>query len=458
MSHDARSWSFPLSFWTANIIEAAERAAYYGWFIMLAPFLTSVVGYSDIEAGYIGGCFAALLYLLPFVSGAFADRVGYRRALMLAMALLGGGYLAIGLVPRKGWVLMAMATIMVGGSLVKPIIAGTVARTSDKEHRARAFSLFYMMVNIGAFAGKTLAKPIRSALGLSWLPLFSAAVAAVALVGVALLYRPEETDSVADKDKDKGKDRDKAPPLAEVLRQLRADFAQVLHSGRLIALIIITGGFWIIQSQMYSSMPKFVLRTVGAAASPEWYANVNPTLVVLCVVPLTQLCRRLAPVTSMTIALGLIPLSALAIALLPRYLGAVGPLHPVTVAMVLGIALQGFAECFLTPRYLEYASHLAPKDKEALYMGYAHLNHFLAWLVGYILSGYLLNAFCPNPETLPAAELAAYNAALATAGTSALPAAYAHAHYLWFVFAAIGSCAFVALLVFQLVTRRPASR
>ena len=180
MSQDARSWSFPLSFWTANVIEAAERAAYYGWFIMLAPFLTSVVGYSDIEAGYIGGCFAALLYLLPFVSGAFADRVGYRRALMLAMALLGSGYAAIGLVPRKGWVLLAMATIMLGGSLVKPIIAGTVARTSDKEHRARAFSLFYMMVNIGAFAGKTLAKPIRSALGLSWLPLFSAVVSVVA--------------------------------------------------------------------------------------------------------------------------------------------------------------------------------------------------------------------------------------------------------------------------------------
>jgi dipeptide/tripeptide permease len=452
MSHDARSWSFPLSFWTANVIEAAERAAYYGWFIMLAPFLTSVVGYSDIEAGYIGGCFAAMLYLLPFVSGAFADRVGYRRALMLAMALLGCGYAAIGLVPRKGWVLLAMATIMVGGSLVKPIIAGTVARTSDKEHRARAFSLFYMMVNIGAFAGKTLAKPIRSALGLSWLPLFSAVVAAVALVGVALFYRPQETDSVA------GEDKAPAPPLGEVLRQLRADLAQVLHSGRLIALIVITGGFWIIQSQMYSSMPKFVLRTVGAAASPEWYANVNPTLVVLCVVPLTQLCRRLSPVASMTIALGLIPLSALAIALLPRYLGAVGPLHPVTVAMVLGIALQGFAECFLTPRYLEYASHLSPKDKEALYMGYAHLNHFLAWLVGYILSGYLLNAFCPNPETLSAAEQVAYNTALATAGQSPLPAAYAHAHYLWFVFAAIGSCAFVALLVFQVVTRRPANR
>ena len=44
----ASSWRFPPAFWTANVIELCERAAYYGWFIMLAPFLTDVVGYSDI--------------------------------------------------------------------------------------------------------------------------------------------------------------------------------------------------------------------------------------------------------------------------------------------------------------------------------------------------------------------------------------------------------------------------
>lgn len=448
MRTGARSWRFPLSFWTANVIEAGERAAYYGWFIMLAPFLTSVVGYSDIQAGYIGGCFAALLYLLPFVSGAFADRVGYRRALMLAMGLLASGYTAIGLCPRKGWVLLAMASIMLGGALVKPIITGTVARTSDKEHRARAFSLFYMMVNLGSFAGKTVAKPIRSSLGLAALPLFSAAVAVAALVFVVLLYHPKETDSVAGE----GASQVPARTLAEVLGQLRRDFAQVLRSGRLLALIFITAGFWIIQSQMYASMPKYVLRTVGAQASPEWYANVNPIMVVLGVVPITQLCRRLQPITSMTIALGLIPLSALAIGLLPLTLGSVGPLHPVTVAMLLGIALQGLSECFLSPRYLEYASHQAPKDQEALYMGYAHLNSFLSWLIGYILSGYLLNAFCPNPETLSPLDHAAHTAALVSG--SPLPAAYAHAYYLWFVFAAIGAVAFVSLLAFQLITSR----
>lgn len=456
MTESAGSWRFPPSFWTANGIEAAERAAYYGWFIMLAPFLTSVVGYSDIEVGFIGGTFAALLYLLPFISGAFADRVGYRRALILSMALLSGGYLGTGLLARKHWVLLFMGSIMLGGALIKPIITGSVARSSDAAHRARAFSLFYMLVNLGSFTGKTVAKPIRSALGLGALPLFSAALAGVALLVVIAFYHPTETDAASGGDRDRDRDRTLAPPLRQVMAQLGRDFAQVLRSGRLLALIAITAGFWIIQSQMYASMPKYVLRTVGAHASPEWYANVNPTVVVLGVVPITQLCRRLSPITSMTIALGLIPLSALTIGLMPALLGPRLPLHPVTVAMLLGIALQGTAECFLSPRYLEYVSHQAPRDKEGLYMGYAHLNSFLSWLIAYVLSGYLLNAFCPNPETLPPAEQAAHALALARGGP--LPAAYAHAHYLWLVFAAIGGVAFFALLAFQLATSRRSTR
>lgn len=443
----APRWRFPFSFWTANIIELFERAAYYGWFIMLAPFLTSVVGYTDIEAGYVGGCFAALLYVFPFLSGAFADRVGYRNALLLALGLLTVGYTGLGVLPRKHLVLLSMAAVMLGGALVKPVITGTVARSSDPASRARAFSLFYMMVNIGSFCGKTVAKPVRTELGLGALPLLSAAVAAAGFLGVLFLYRPRET-----RVEGSGTPRS----MTEVVAQLKRDFRQVLRSGRLMALVLITAGFWIIQSQMYSSMPKYILRTVGQHASPEWYANVNPMVVVLCVVPITHLCRRLRPITSISIALALIPLSALCMAMLPMRLAGFGlllPMHPVTLAMLTGIALQGFAECFLSPRYLEYASKQAPKDQEALYLGYAHLNNFFAWLVGYILSGYLLDAFCPDPKKLSALEQAHYQVAMRVGGP--LPAAYAHAHYLWFVFVAIGVVAFVALLVFQLLTRRP---
>jgi dipeptide/tripeptide permease len=128
-------------------------------------------------------------------------------------------------------------------------------------------------------------------------------------------------------------------------------------------------------------------------------------------------------------------------------------LHPVTVTMVAGIALQGFAECFLSPRYLEYASKQAPPGQEGLYMGYSNLNTFFAWLFGFIASGYLLQAFCPDPKSLPAEAQAQRLAALA--GNGAMPEQYAHANYLWFTFAGVGFVALVLLMLLRATEKPP---
>ncbi|MCM2315002.1 MAG: MFS transporter [Thermoanaerobaculia bacterium] len=426
------TWRYPKTFWIANGVELFERAAYYGTFIALALFLTDVVGFTDVEAGWIGAGFASLIYLLPFVSGAAADRIGFRYALVIAFLLLGIGYATLGLYPAKGAVLASLALICVGGSIVKPTIAGTVARSSDDFNRARAFSLFYMVVNIGSFSGKTIAKPVRTMLGLEYVPLYSSGAAFIALVLVLIFYWPKD-------------DLEQRPRSAmEAVR----DLGQVLRNGRFMALLLITAGFWAIQGQLYASLPKYVIRMVGPDASPEWYANVNPLVVVLLVVPITQLVRKIKPVTSIGISLALIPFSALIMAfsgLFDEPIVIAGyAMHPITVMMVLGIALQGFAECFLSPRYLEFASKQAPPGQEGLYMGYAHLNTFFAWLTGFALSGYLLDAFCPDPKKLEAAGMSAQQ----------IKAAYAHAPYLWYTFVGIGVLAFVALLVFKFVTDR----
>lgn len=433
------TWRFSSTFWVANVIELFERAAYYGTFIALTVFLTDVVGFTDVGAGYVAAMFAALIYLLPFVTGAIADRIGFRISLVAAFALLASGYALLGLVPTKLPVLAAVGLVAVGGSLVKPLITGTVSLCSDETNRARAFSLFYMMVNIGSFTGKSVAGPVRKALGVGAVPLYSAGAAVVALVLTLAFYRPPDRSA------------ERPRSAAESLRGLWTAVTNL----RFLALILITAGFWLIQGQMYASMPKYVLRMVGEAATPEWYANVNPLVVVLLVVPVTHLVRKMRPEASIAIALGIVPVSATIMGLS----ALVGPaassglaLHPITIAMVVGIALQGLGECFLSPRYLEYASRQAPAGQEGLYMGYAHLNTFFAWLVGFILSGYLLEAFCPDPATLDAAARALRLEALA--GRASMPAAYAHAHRIWFVFASIGAAAFALLLVFLWRTRR----
>ncbi|MEZ4906481.1 MAG: hypothetical protein R2771_02295 [Saprospiraceae bacterium] len=53
---------------------------------------------------------------------------------------------------------------MIGGSFIKSVITGTVAKETTKKTEPEGFSIFYMMVNIGYF-GKTIVAPLRKALG-----------------------------------------------------------------------------------------------------------------------------------------------------------------------------------------------------------------------------------------------------------------------------------------------------
>ena len=179
-----------------------------------------------------------------------------------------------------------------GGAFVKPVITGTVAKSSSEANRARAFSIFYMMVNIGSFTGKTIVAPIRIDLGVDKVPFFSAAAALVALVIVLCFYRPREDA--------------RGPPDA-ASRETLQGMAAAMSNLRFLALILITAGFWAIQGQLYASMPDYVIRMAGETYKPEWYANVNPLVVVLGVVGITHVVRTWRPELAIGVAMALIP-------------------------------------------------------------------------------------------------------------------------------------------------------
>ena len=90
---------FPRAFWVANTVELFERAAYYGVFIVITLYLSRILGFGDIEASTIAGLFQALLYLLPTFAGAYADKIGFRKSLILAFSLLTLGYAGMGVLP-----------------------------------------------------------------------------------------------------------------------------------------------------------------------------------------------------------------------------------------------------------------------------------------------------------------------------------------------------------------------
>jgi dipeptide/tripeptide permease len=437
------TWRFPKEFWTANVTELFERMAYYACLIYLVVYLTREVGFDDSQAGTIAAIFAFFSWLIPSFMGALADKWGFRLALAMAYTFLTIGYFLLGAFPVKAVTFIALTFIMLGLATVKPVITGTTTRCSDEHNRARAFSLYYLIVNFGAFIGKLLADPVRGMFrddlagitGLREVNYYAALAALMGLIITLVAYRTKHEPG-------KGK------TFGEIVNGL----GKVVTNARFMCLIFITAGFWFIQGQLYATMPKYLLRIVSDFAKPGWLANVNPLSVAIFVVPVTYLVRKIRPVSSIGIALLIIPFSALSVALTPTLIsaGILGErvnliffsLHPVVIMLVIGISIQGVAECFLSPRYYEFASKQAPKGEEGLYMGYQFLNVAIAWLAAFIVSGHLLELWCPAPEIVAAMppELAAH--------------AYDHAHYIWYVYAMIGVAAFVALLIFRYVTDR----
>ena len=140
--------AFPRTFWVANAIELLERLAFYGMNIILSIYLTRRVGFSTELAISITGFFISSLYLLPIVAGAISDKIGFKNGLYIAFSVLAVGYGVLGIFPSKITVLFALALIAIGGAFVKPVISGTVKKTSPKDLSKIGFSIFYMIVNI----------------------------------------------------------------------------------------------------------------------------------------------------------------------------------------------------------------------------------------------------------------------------------------------------------------------
>ncbi|PIE76132.1 MFS transporter [bacterium DOLJORAL78_65_58] len=431
-------------FWVANLVELLERAAWYGVFVAITLYLSRIMGYSDAEAALVSGIFSAGMWALPTLMEAaglvqygvldpgnpLADDVGK----VILFTGLDTGWQKWAFIP-------VMLVIMVGGSFIKSVITGTVAKETTEATRAKGYSIFYAMVNVGAFSGKTIVKPLRHSLGNDGfivLNLFSAAFTLLALILIFFFYKNREKGT-----------------SSRTLGEIWASLITVCRRGRLLTLIVIITGFWMVQHQLYASMPKYVLRMAGEGASPSWIANVNPLVVVLAVNLVTWLMAKRTALTSMTWGMFIMPISALAMAtgnmfggeLIAINLGfASFQAHPIVIMMIVGIAFQGLAECFISPRFLEYFSLQAPKGEEGLYLGFSHLHSFLSSLFGFVSSGFLLEKFCPDPRTLaPAVQkqlLAAQN------GTGPLPEAYAHAHHLWFFFVGIALASAIALVIY----------
>ncbi len=364
----------PGNLYSAVIMELFERLAYYGMVLVLGIYVVDRLGIPADKFGWIYGLFTGLLYLLPVVAGALADRFGYKPALMIAFATLSCGYFILGTARSFGVLSVALLLIAVGGSIIKPTIAGTVTRTTEEgSTRSVGFGLYYMMINAGGLIGPVLAAQVRNRSEFHYVFWVSAGACILMLLQAALAFR----EPVSAEDRASGKS----------LTQVFAEILMVLANWRFVLLLVIFSGFWGMMNVLFGFMPLYVetftdlggieaainsVLDLGHWLNPEVFISIDALLIVLFQALISYLTRRWRTISAMFIGTTIATLAWI----LPA-------LSPAALVVGLGIVVWSLGEMICSARFFEYCGTIAPKDQVAVYLGYS----FFAIFIGNLYSG-----------------------------------------------------------------------
>jgi POT family proton-dependent oligopeptide transporter len=144
---------------TLFFTEMWERFSFYGMRALLILYMTAELAegglsYSVPKAGAVYALYTSLVYLMGLPGGWIADRfIGQRRAVFWGGVAIAAGQFTLA-VPREGAFFPGLALIIIGTGLLKPNVSAIVGQlyAADDERRDAGFTIFYMGINIGAFA------------------------------------------------------------------------------------------------------------------------------------------------------------------------------------------------------------------------------------------------------------------------------------------------------------------
>lgn len=150
----------PRGLLTLSGLEVWERFSFLGMQAILVLYFADAVssggmGMSAGTAASVSAAYGTLVYLVSVAGGWLADRIlGSYRAVLWGGILIACGHYAMA-VPTAGMTWVGLGLISAGTGLLKPNVATMVGKLyrTDDDRRDAGFALYYMAINIGAFAG-----------------------------------------------------------------------------------------------------------------------------------------------------------------------------------------------------------------------------------------------------------------------------------------------------------------
>lgn len=411
--------SFPRNFWTVITMEFFERGSYYGVMSVLSVYLVLSIdkgglGFSKESVGIIKSTITPLLYLLPIISGAVADRYGYRKTLFFAFIVMSIGYFLTSRFTSYPFVFASLLLMATGAGFFKPIISGTIARSTDSRNSSLGFGIFYWSINLGAFLFPLILVPYLKNYSYTYIFVMASVITGSLLLLNLFIYKepakPENTKS-----------------LLTILK----DALLVLKDFRFIIMIIIYSGFWILYFQMFDTVLWYLSEYMDMTPvnnfvnsflsifvdNPHWKFEaehvtvINAGTIILLQILISKIVQHTKALPTMIVG---ISLGTLGMAILGLSSNA--------WVFILGMFVFSLGEMTAHPKFISFVGLIAPVDKKALYLGYSFLYGVIGSGIGGILGASLYVHFVDtlkNPSAL------------------------------WFIFSLIGVATIIGLLLYN---------
>ncbi|MDH6341759.1 POT family proton-dependent oligopeptide transporter [Parabacteroides sp. PFB2-12] len=380
--------TFPRTFWVANTLELFERWAWYGFFMLFANYLTgsSDLGgleFSQSQKGLIMGVGTGILYFLPVLTGAIADRYGYKKVLALAFVIYASAFILFPQFTSFGAVFGMYIYLAVGAALFKPVISATIAKTTNENNSSIGFGIFYMMVNIGAFIGPLITLLFKG--DSQYIFYISAGIILLNLV-LLVFYNEPPRDEVNTKES-----------IWQTFGAIFRNMGSIFKDVKFLVFLLIVAGFWTMYNQLFFTLPVFISQWVDTSVLYNFFdtyipfvsANYSPAPGVLDAEFITNMDAMfiiLFQLVVSTVVMRMKPLKSMMSGFLVCAIGMSLTLMSQNVLFtIVAILIFAIGEMAGSPKITEYIGRIAPPDKKALYMGYS----FIPVFIGNILAGFI---------------------------------------------------------------------
>jgi MFS family permease len=390
----------PREYWIVQAINLLDSLAYFAFLNIAIVFLSENLGFSDVRAGYVFTLFTTTTTLMLFFSGFITDSLGIKKATYLAMGLLfvsRGGIALCGFFPgvphRTALVWPLFLLLAPGTAMVQTVFQAAVRRYTSERARAAGFSMWYLIMNIGAALGGFVIDIVRLDFKANntWI-INIGVVGAVLCTLLTLLFIRRELQV---RGPGESPAKEELPTERKMPWEILREVVTQSSFWRFLVLVSCLIGVRSVYLYMALLQPKYWLRVIGENAPMGLFQAINPILIVVGLILFIPLANKFNIYKMLVFGGFISSISVFALVIPWRWVGSeVAAAY--TTMTVIQLVILSVGEIIWSPKLQEYTAAVAPGGQEGSYLGMSLMPYFIAKTFISLASGHLLEHFCPQ--------------------------------------------------------------